>query len=285
MTLRVAAPALASAEALPEIVAFMERVVPRERPWGPDLAWQYLGNPSGVARYVNAYDDSARLIAHYAVLPTPPLAEFAGLLAGTYLSLNVAADPAATIPGLMIATTRALYRQLQADGPVVVVGVTNENSFQGFVRVLRFRSLGRLSLSVYPPGVWPGAEPRRALADDPAHVRWRATRPGILTFGDAGRGGLTVRLRHLGVPLDAVLSVGLPAEAVGALSLPRPARWVPRLYASFAGTGQNGLRVPDRMRPSPLEYVFRVFGRDDLTDPVHRYLSARRFEFIDFDVV
>jgi hypothetical protein len=39
------------------------------------------------------------------------------------------------------------------------------------------------------------------------------------------------------------------------------------------------------MRPSPLEYVFRVFGRDDLTDPVHRYLSARRFEFIDFDVV
>src|SRR6476660_9401164 len=128
MTLRVAAPAFASAEALPEIVAFMERVVPRERPWGPDLAWQYLSNPSGVARYVNAYDDSARLIAHYAVLPTPPLAEFAGLLAGTYLSLNVAADPAATIPGLMIATTRALYRQLQAAGPVVVVGVTTENS-------------------------------------------------------------------------------------------------------------------------------------------------------------
>ena len=60
---------LATAEALPEIGALLERVFPRERPWAPDLEWQYLRNPAGPARYVNAYAESGALIAHYACCP------------------------------------------------------------------------------------------------------------------------------------------------------------------------------------------------------------------------
>ena len=106
MTLRIAPPALASADALSEIAGLLERVSPRDRPWEPDLEWQYLRNPSGLARYVNAYDAQGKLIAHYAVLPTPALAEPAVPLAGTYLSLNVVADPTATVPGLMTSPRR-----------------------------------------------------------------------------------------------------------------------------------------------------------------------------------
>jgi hypothetical protein len=284
MSLRLV-PASATAEALPEIATLLERVFPRERPWAPDLEWQYLRNPSGPARYINAYAESGALIAHYALLPTPPLAEPPAAIACTYLSLNVAADPAAPVPGLMVATTRALYRQLQADGPALILGVANENSSHGFVRMLGFRSLGRLSLTFHPPGTMPTILAPRALAHDPAHLAWRTARPGMTTCADPARGALTVRLRHHGVPLDAVLSTGLPADAVARLMLPRPSVWVPRLYAAFGARVGRGIPVPDRLRPSPLDYIFRVLGDDSLTEPLTRHLLARRFEFLDFDVV
>jgi hypothetical protein len=168
---------------------------------------------------------------------------------------------------------------------VLVLGVANENSFQGFIRMLAFRSLGRLSLTFHAPGFLPAVNGPRALSCDPAHLAWRAARPGRATFGDSARGALTVRLRHRGLPLDAVLSTGLPTEAIAQLALPPPAVWTPRLYAGFGGRVGHGIAVPSRLRPSPLEYIVRVLGDASLTEPVTRYLASRRFEFLDFDVV
>jgi hypothetical protein len=285
MSLRLSPPAAATAESLPEIVALLERVFPRERPWAPDLEWQYLGNPAGPARYVNAYAESGSLIAHYAVVPTPPLADPPAGFVGTYFSANTAVDPSARVPGLMVATARALFRQLQDAGPTLVLGVANENSFQGFVRMLGFRSLGRLTLTIHPPATLPAAEAPRALALHPAQVEWRTSRPGVSAFADAMRGALTVRLRHHGFPLDAVLSTGLPRDLVGRLGLPPAAAWAPRLYAGFGAPVRGGVAIPQRLRPSPLEYIVRVLGDAALLEPVARYLAARRFEFLDFDVV
>ena len=75
MSIRLSPPAYATAEALPEIAALLQRVFPRERPWAPDLEWQYIRSPAGAARFVNAYSESGALVAHYALVPTPPLAE------------------------------------------------------------------------------------------------------------------------------------------------------------------------------------------------------------------
>lgn len=285
MSLRLSPPTAATAEGLPEIVGLLERVFPRERPWGPDVEWQYLRNPAGRARYVNAYGDAGGLIAHYALLPTPPLADPPIALAGTYFSANTAVDPTARVPGLMVATARALFRQLQAEGPTLVLGVANEKSLQGFVRMLGFRPMGPLSLTMHAPGTLPAVETPRALGQDRMHLAWRAARPAVATFGDPTHGALTVRLRHLGVPLDAVLSTGLPGDVIGRLGLRRPAAWTPRLYAAFGGKVRGGLTVPARLRPSPLEYIFRVLGDAALAEPISRFLAARRFEFLDFDVV
>jgi hypothetical protein len=284
VSLRLSPPLAASPEALPEIVGLLERVFPRARPWAPDVEWQYLRNPAGPARYVNAYGESGALIAHYAVAPTPPLADPPLAFRGTYFSLNTAVDPTAQVPGLMVATGRALFRQLQAEGPAIILGVANENSFQGFVRVLGFRSLGRLSLTVHPPSTLPRPAAPRALAHDPAHLRWRTSRPGVAAYADPRPGVVTVRLHHRGVPLDAVLSTGLPSDSVAGLGLASPAAWLPRLYAGFGGAS-GGLRVPDRLRPSPLEYIVRVLGDASWADPAAAHLAARRFEFLDFDVV
>jgi hypothetical protein len=282
---RLSPPAAATAGALPEIVALLARVFPTDRARGPDLEWQYLKNPTGPARYVNAYSESGELIAHYAVLPTPPLADPPVAFAATYFSLNTAVHPAARVPGLMVATGRALFRRLQEEGPALVLGVANENSFQGFVRVLGFQSLGRLSLTLHLPGTLPTINAPRALAHDPAHLAWRTARPGHTAYGDAAQGALTVRLHHRGVPLDAVLSTGLPEEMVRNLALPRPTAWIPRLYAGFGGRVGHGIEVPQRLRPSPLQYIVRVLGDAALAEPITRCLMGRRFEFLDFDVV
>ena len=285
MSVTFSPPLAATADALPGIAVLLDRVFPPERPRMPDLEWQYLRNPAGPARYVNAYDGSGRLIAHYAVLPTPPLSDPPAPFTGTYFSLNTAVDPTAQVPGLMVATARALFRQLQAEGPVLVLGVANENSFQGFVRMLGFRSLGRLTLTAHPPGVLPRVTVPRALAAGPADLAWRASRPGVPAFAAPGSGAITVRLHYRGLPLDAVLSCDLPRDAVEGLGLGRPARWVPRLYASFGGAVGRGMAVPDRVRPSPLEYIVRVLGDKALMEPTARFLLGRRFEFLDFDVV
>ncbi|MEA2725005.1 MAG: hypothetical protein QOH59_2776 [Gemmatimonadales bacterium] len=285
MKVQLSAPAAATPVALPEIIALLDRVFPSARPRAPDLEWQYLKNPAGPARYVNAHSESGELIAHYAVLPTPPLADPPMPFAGTYFSLNTAVDPAARVPGLMVATARALFRQLQGEGPSLILGVANENSFQGFVRMLGFRSLGRLSLTVHAPGTVPAIRVPRALAHTVEQLAWRASRPGVAAYANSRSGALTVRLRHHGLPLDAVLSTGLPEDMVRHLKLPGPAGYVPRLYASFGAPVGGGLMVPERLRPSPLEYIVRVLGDATLAEPTARHLMGRRFEFLDFDVV
>ena len=152
--------------------------------------------------------------------------------------------------------------------------------------MLGFRSLGRTVAHRSPAG--PGADGRNA-AGAGAWTRAPGVAdlhgPGWRAFADVGRGALTVRLQHRGVPLDAVLSAGLESGVVGRLGLPRPAVWTPRLYAGFGGRVGAGVTVPTWARPSPLAYVFRVLGDDSLTEPLARLLLARRFEFLDFDVV
>jgi hypothetical protein len=286
VSLRLSAAQIATPESLPEIAALLDRIFPSPRARMPELEWQYLQNPAGPARYVNAYGASGELIAHYAVLPTPPLADSPSGVTGTYFSLNTAVDPAAKVPGLMVATGRALFRQLSADGPVIVLGVANENSYQGFVKLLGFRSLGRLLLTAYPPGQWPKATVPRALTEDHRFLEWRARRPGVRTYSAPAAGALTVRLHYRGLPLDAVLTAGLAKDMLEPLDLPAPALWVPRLYATFGSAGPSGgFVIPERLRPSPLEYIVQTLGDRSLTDGVARYLTSRRFEFLDFDVV
>jgi hypothetical protein len=285
VSLRLSGAQSATPQALPEIAALLGRVFPRPRPWAPDLEWQYIRNPSGPARFVNAYAPSGALIAHYALVPTPPLADPPAPFTATYFVINTAVESGAQVPGLMVATARALFRQVEAEGPALMLGVGNENSSLGLVRMLGFQSLGRLSLTFHPPGTLPRIETPRALACEPRRLAWRTQRPGIRAFGDGVRGALTVRLRHRGLPLDALLTTGLQPESVARLELPQPASWVPRLYAGFGGGAQGGIAVPDSLRPSPLEYVFRVLGSPGLAQPVARHLAERRFEFLDFDVV
>jgi hypothetical protein len=285
----MSAPATADAERLPEVARLLATVMRRKRPWLAELRWQYLENPLGPALWINATDEHGAIVAHYALLPLPPVDDprFASLK--TFLSLNVAVHPGITQPGLMIATTRALLQHAASLGPTLVLGVANANAVQGFTRLLRFESLGQLSLRFFPPWRFPHVHTERALRPDGEFLRWRVARPEADHFVRLDQGALVRRTRHQGLRLDVLLALGLPRETLTGLGLPAvPRAWwpfVPRLYAASGPDPERGLPIPERLRPSPLHYIFKVFAPGFDSAPLAEFLSRRRFEFVDFDVV
>jgi hypothetical protein len=289
MTIRLDPPLQATAEALPEIARLLERAIPRSRPWAPDVAWHYLRNPAGAAWYVNARSDQGNLLAHFAVIPVPALDDSRFDFLRVFFSLNTAVHPDAAVPGLMVATARALFRHLESLHPALVLGVANENSFVGFSRLLGFLPLGRLQLRFFPPFALPRGEPPRALRLDEDVLRWRVSRPDTEMFARPSGGAVLRRIRHRGLPLDAVLTVGLPTDALSRLALPGSPRSLfrsaPRFYAGFGPPSRGGMPVPERLRPSPLEYIFRPLASGIDHDGLGAFLASRRFEFLDFDVV
>lgn len=289
MKVRLDPPRQATAEALPEIARLLERAIPRGRPWAPDVEWHYLRNPAGAAWYVNARGDQGELLAHFAVIPVPALDDPRFDCLRVFFSLNTAVHPDVTVPGLMVATARALCLHLEALHPAVILGVANENSFVGFSQLLGFQPLGRLQLRFFPPCALPRDEPPRALRLDEDVLCWRVARPDTEVFVQPSRGAVLRRIRHRGLPLDAVLTVGLPADALARLTLPGGPRSIlrsaPRFYAGFGPMPAGGMPVPECLRPSPLEYIFRPLASSIDRDALGAFLASRRFEFLDFDVV
>jgi hypothetical protein len=285
---RFTAPHSATAGELPALAPLLAQAFPRPRRWPEDLAWAYLGSPAGPAWVVNAHTSQGALLAHYALLPVPPLDDPRFERVPTFFALNTAVDPAARVPGLMIATARLLLRHVEEAGGGIVLGVGNENSAKGLVRLLGFRPLGPLRLRLFAPWSLPRSLAPRALAPDDAWLRWRTTRPDADVHAPAGGGALLRRLAHRGVPLDMVLTAGWPAARLDALMSRSGARgrWpaLARLHASFGPGDPNGMEVPRSLRPSPLEYMVRTVGDGIDADALVAFLAMRRFEFLDFDV-
>ena len=248
MTVQLSPASTATSAALPEIAALLTTVFPRERPWEPDLDWQYLANPLGPAWYVNARNERGGLIAHYAVAPMPPLEDprYRGL--ATFYSLNTAVHPDARVPGLMVATARALFRHLATLRSSIILGVANEQSYAGFTRLLGFHSLGRLALRMLAPWSLPGPTPARAVSLDDAYLRWRAARPGARMYVPALARRRAEAHPARRAPGRRRAGGRAPSLAVERLASAHPtgAPWppAPRLYATFGTIKPPGSRSP-----------------------------------------
>jgi len=283
MDIRLDPAATARPQDLPEIADLLEAVFAKERDWRAELPWQYLANPCGPARYVNARAPDGRLVGHYVVIPTPEFADprFQGLR--SYLSLNTAVHPDAQGKGVFKLTARALYQRLQEEGPSVVLGVANANSVKGFLGSLGFAPLGQLGLRFYFPWQTPRVGRPRLLAAGADYLRWRASRPGCAYAAHPEAGVLSRRILHRGVPVAALLSTALDRQALAAVPAGPFPRVAPRLYAA-SGELSGGIPVPERLRPSPLHFICRLLSSGDPA-PLFEHVGQSLFEFLDFDVV
>lgn len=243
------------------------------------LAWRYRDNPAGQVVGADAWDGE-RLAAHYVTCPLE--ARIDGAAVRGLLSLNTATHPDYQGRGLFTRLAEAAYGAGADAGYRFVMGVANANSTPGFLRKLAFQHVGRLQAGLL-------ARPPTRFVDTPVqyegawrgdHLAWRLANP---------QGRYTMARR--GELLSVWARTHLPLVRCGAF-LPTPegvaaSGGSPLAATLFIGLeprmdlGRQGfLPIPKRLRPSPLNLIWRPLGREA---PATLRPDAVAINFLDFD--
>ncbi|WP_340643747.1 GNAT family N-acetyltransferase [Phenylobacterium sp.] len=241
------------------------------------LAWRYRDNPDGAVVGFDAWDGE-RLVAHYVTCPTT--ARIGGGSVRGLLSLNTATDPDYVGQGLFTRLAQATYDAGAAAGHGFVMGVANANSTPGFLRKLDFQLVAPLEagLLLLRPQKFEHAEADFRIDWTPRRLAWRLANPAS-AYGVRDRAGLTVVSAPTHLPL--VRCVGFVSEG---LSEPGGAAGMASLFIGLEPRLDLGalgfLRLPQRLRPSPLNLIYRRLG-----DPAPESLDPTRVAigFLDFD--
>lgn len=276
------------------------------------LDWLYRRSPFGPVIETNADDERGRA-AHYAVVPAALTID--GVEHAGALSLNTAVHERARGGGMFTNLAQETFAAAAARGVTDIIGVANANSTPGFVRRLGFTLVGPLPVHVLVPRRRArGVASRPIDADliasatfaDSAAARLPAPATGIArawtaaTFGwrlscpdrayawhdDGDAAIVTTVTRTQGVPVALVLKV-LSAGPVGTAAAQRLVTAACRHHrapvALHAGVNPRfplrGLALPDRLRPSPLNFIHRRLAAYE--PAVNATLGD--FEFLDFD--
>jgi len=248
------------------------------------LTWLYAANPDGPAVGMDAWDGE-RLAAHYVCIPARAWVE--GREAPVLLSLNTATHPDYQGKGLFTRLAAATFEAGAAAGFDGVYGVANANSTPGFVRKLGFQLVRPLEARVglgklaHAPKA-PAAQLSFERSWSPQALAWRCANPHNPVARRAGGGREQFYAPAFGLKLPAYAE--LPASAGAGDDAGTPAPLSPlRLYLGLAPDANSSYwnypSIPRRLRPSPLNLIYRSFvPRVSALDP-----SRLQFSFLDFD--
>lgn len=246
------------------------------------IAWLYVQNPDGPAFGFDAREDGV-LAAHYVCIPAQ--ARIDGRSVRVLLSLNTATHPRFQGQGLFTRLAAMTYEAAAAAGFEGIYGVANANSTPGFIRKLGFQLVRPLEalVGVGRTGAVEDSGLPLAFAriwTEPA-LAWRCASP--YNPVSSRRGGKTWRFyaRAFGPWVHSYAELDLPAEvARKAGSAPvSPFRLYIGLMPDEAKRSGAYVSIPQRLRPSPLNLIYR-----SLATPGSRLDQTRiSFSFLDFD--
>jgi GNAT superfamily N-acetyltransferase len=247
------------------------------------LRWEYDENPEGKAIGFDAWDGET-LAGHY--VTQPMRARLDGREHRGLLSLNTATNPQHQGKGLFTTLAQRTYAAAADEGYAFVIGVANEKSTHGLVKHLGFTLLGPLEAHVglgHPPMTTreTAIAYERVWSDDA--LRWRTRNPARPYFTVHHGSSSTVLAKTeyrglMGVLTDDATASAAPDASAFTRALPR--LWLgvdARLDFRRAAT----IRLPVRLRPSPLNLIFRAL-RDDVRVPRREEIA---FSLIDFDIL
>ncbi|ELX10628.1 acetyltransferase GNAT family [Janthinobacterium sp. HH01] len=284
------APLRTDAQALARYGALFAACFPGATKFTPAyLQWLYADNPDGPAVGYDAWDGDT-LAAHYVCVPARVRLE--GMEARLLLSLNTATHPSYQGQGLFTKLAQQTFDAGRDAGYDGVYGVANANSTPGFIRKLGFQLVRPLEARV---GLGPVGLPAPARDPAPSFQRlwsaaslaWRCANPDNPVHAQRHRRRWRFDAAALGpARAYAELELDLPA-AVGSAAQPVSAAaggWSPlRLYLGLLPDSQRAFpgypSIPQRLRPSPLNLIYRsLSGRVATLDPARIH-----FTFLDFD--
>lgn len=247
------------------------------------LQWLYTRSPLGQAVGFNAIDGD-RLAAHY--ICTRALIELDGVATPALLSLNTATHPDYQGRGLFTRLAELTYEAGAAEGAGLVYGVANANSTPGFLRKLGFQLVEPLEsrVGMGPLGRfdWPrmASAARLRQAWTPDYLAWRCANPANPVRITRMRDGHAGLVADTGRPMLRAWAE-IPMAAAHGIAEPTTAPTF-RVWLGLVprGHGRFGLypRLPERLRPSPLNLIFRpLAGQGALR------AGESLFSFLDFD--
>lgn len=270
---------------LSKYVSLFSACFPKSNKYSQDyLRWLYCKNPAGVAVGFDAWDGE-KLAAHYVSVPAH--ASVGGDVVKVLLSLNTATHPAYQGNGLFTKLAERTYAAGAAEGFDCVYGVANANSTPGFIRKLGFQLIEPLEARV---GIGRLCIDSEAFARKAQFERiwssncldWRCANPvnsifcrrrdDLVQFHAAALGKLLPAYAEL--PSHRVIDTGSSTDSF----LP-PSRLFLGLVPEGASKFQRYFNIPQRFRPSPLNFIYRSLSeRVPKIERGHVSLS-----FLDFD--
>lgn len=247
------------------------------------LRWLYADNPDGEVIGFDAFDGD-RLIAHYACIPAKVRVDGAPIKA--LLSLNTATHPDYQGKGLFIKLAELTYEAGAEFGFDCVYGIANANSTPGFVRKLRFQlvqpldamiGMGRLNIDFSKAS----REAQFERIWTPETLKWRCSNPINPIYGSHLTNRLCLEARASGRLVSAYteLPVTNILYATGNEKTRAPLRLYLGLVPNASCAFSTYVHIPQRLRPSPLNLIYRPLGpRGTTLEKGHIH-----FSFLDFD--
>lgn len=241
------------------------------------LRWQYYANPDGDIVGYDAIDrETGALAAHYVVQPLR--ATVFGESRRGVLSLNTATHASHQGRGLFVRLAQMTYELAAAEGHSFVVGVANANSTPGFTRKLGFQLVSPLDAFI---GIGHPVVRRQALDLEFSRVwsaearEWRIERPGARYWISDGRPFAKAQQTLFKACLSSI--DGWHGTDVARAPFTPLTVWL----GLRPHCGWSGIRtpLPARLRPSPLNLIFRPLS--DMPKALEPGRVA--FEAIDFD--
>lgn len=248
------------------------------------LRWLYRENPDGE---VLGYDaiEGERLAGHYACIPVT--VDTFGIQRRGMLSLNTATHPDFQGRGLFTKLATLTYELGAERGMESVYGIANANSTPGFVRKLGFSLISSLDarLGIGTPAVinWDKAKERTEFRRiwSAESLRWRCANPtNAVHVVHSNTKTIELRARTD----KSLISVWGPAAPLA--DPPEPESFGTPPATLFIGLLPKGtyryglsISVPDRLRPSPLNFIYRPLAQGAVVPEQ----GAIQCSFVDFD--
>ncbi|HYW17049.1 MAG TPA: GNAT family N-acetyltransferase [Allosphingosinicella sp.] len=268
-----------SARGYEQVSELMREVFPKARHLTARyFDWHYGRNPDGQAIGCNAFR-GGELVGHMAAHVFPCRLE--GEEKRGMYTVNGAVHPLHRGRKLQSRISDAMFEEAARLGYAFCLATGNKWSTGPLLT--RFRMLrpleARLGLGL-PKRRAPGPPPsfERSWSDEA--IRWRLANPEG-RYSAARRGGEMAILAATGLPgVGAILHQGPEREGLfGPGSAPGPARLWLGLDPGMDWSGSAFLPIPMRLRPSPLNLVYKdLTGGDFLPDP-----DRIVFRGLDFD--
>jgi GNAT superfamily N-acetyltransferase len=247
------------------------------------LSWLYWKNPEGSVVGFDAWDGE-RLAAHYVCIPAT-IALF-GKTCKAMLSLNTATHPDYQGKGLFTSLAAKTYGLGASNGIECIFGVANANSTPGFLKKLNFTKIASLDakvgfgrLQAQMGAVEKYVEFRRVWTKET--LAWRLSNP-INPVSLVGQGADILCLASARKPLFGAIAE-IPQFDGPPVSVHRgiyPIRaYIGLVPPQRGGVKGNYFELPQVMRPSPLNLIFRPLA-DGLDVPTKEGILL---SFLDFD--